>query len=337
MPPGGAAPEGQHRLGRGVHGLPERNHRLSRRLRADGDPRADRHRARHRRGRGLRHDRRLRPGDEPAGADAPAQMETRGCPVVGRAAARVRRGRPVRCRSPLYRGVRPWRRPDDGDGAGGRRGERRVAAAAQTAGEQGRESDSQTGGGWSNAAWTGTEMIYGDGNGTTEKAFTAANDVIAHEITHGVTSSTANLVYQYQPGALNESFSDVFGYFLDSEDWLIGEDLFNGEGQAIRDMQDPTKYGQPAHMKDYKNYSIRYDNGGVHINSGIPNKAAYNTITKIGKERAEKIYYRALTQYLTRQSQFSDAKSSLMQSAKDLYGDEIANQVKAAWDEVGVK
>ena len=197
--------------------------------------------------------------------------------------------------------------------------------------------DSQTGGGWSNAAWTGTEMIYGDGNGTTEKAFTAANDVIAHEITHGVTSSTANLVYQYQPGALNESFSDVFGYFLDSEDWLIGEDLFNGEGQAIRDMQDPTKYGQPAHMKDYKNYSIRYDNGGVHINSGIPNKAAYNTITKIGKERAEKIYYRALTQYLTRQSQFSDAKSSLMQSAKDLYGDEIANQVKAAWDEVGVK
>lgn len=90
-------------------------------------------------------------------------------------------------------------------------------------------------------------------------------------------------------------------------------------------------------MKDYKNYSIYYDRGGVHINSGIPNKAAYNTITKIGKEKAEKIYYRALTQYLTRQSQFKDAKSSLIQSAKDLYGDQVANDVKAAWDQVGVK
>ena len=197
--------------------------------------------------------------------------------------------------------------------------------------------DSKTGGRWSNAAWTGTEMIYGDGNGTTEKAFTAANDVIAHEITHGVTSSTANLVYQFQPGALNESFSDVFGYFVDSEDWLMGEDLFVRKGNAIRDLKDPTKYGQPAHMDDYKYYSLKIDNGGVHINSGIPNKAAYNTIIKIGKDKAEKIYYRALTKYLTRQSQFIDAKDSLVQSAKDLYGDEIANKVKEAWDEVGVK
>ena len=195
----------------------------------------------------------------------------------------------------------------------------------------------QDGSNMSNAYWNGVEMSYGDGNQTTENAFTAANDVVAHEITHGVTSSTADLVYEYQPGALNESFSDVFGYFLDSEDWLIGEDLYKTNGEAIRDMQDPTKYGQPAHMKDYKNYSIEYDNGGVHINSGIPNKAAYNTITKIGKEKAEKIYYRALTQYLTRQSQFSDAKDSLIQSAKDLYGDQVANQVKDAWNEVGVK
>ena len=189
----------------------------------------------------------------------------------------------------------------------------------------------------SNAYWNGVEMSYGDGNGTTEKAFTAANDVVAHEITHGVTSSTADLVYKFQPGALNESFSDVFGYFLDSEDWLMGEDLFTEEGQAIRDLKDPTKYGQPAHMKDYKKYRITYDNGGVHINSGIPNKAAYNTITKIGKEKAEQIYYRALTKYLTSNSQFKDAKDSLVQSAKDIYGDEIANQVMEAWNEVGVK
>lgn len=189
----------------------------------------------------------------------------------------------------------------------------------------------------SNAYWNGVEMSYGDGNKTTENAFTAANDVVAHEITHGVTSSSADLVYQYQPGALNESFSDVFGYFVDSDDWQMGEDLYKTPGEAIRDLQDPTKHGQPANMKDYKNYSIRYDRGGVHINSGIPNKAAYNTITKIGKEKAEKIYYRALTQYLTRQSQFKDAKSSLVQSAKDLYGDQVANDVKAAWDQVGVK
>ncbi|KKY02898.1 MULTISPECIES: M4 family metallopeptidase [Paraclostridium] len=197
--------------------------------------------------------------------------------------------------------------------------------------------DPEYGGNWSNAAWTGAEMIYGDGDQKTENSFTAANDVIAHEITHGVTSSSADLVYQYQPGALNESFSDVFGYFVDSDDWQMGEDLYKTPGEAIRDLQDPTKHGQPANMKDYKNYSIYYDRGGVHINSGIPNKAAYNTITKIGKEKAEKVYYRALTQYLTRQSQFKDAKSSLIQSAKDLYGDQVANDVKAAWDQVGVK
>lgn len=196
--------------------------------------------------------------------------------------------------------------------------------------------DPDYGGSWSNAAWTGAEMIYGDGDQKTENAFTAADDVVAHEITHGVTSSTADLVYKFQPGALNESFSDVFGYFVDSEDWTMGEDLYKTPGEAIRDLQNPTKYGQPAHMKNYKNYSINYDRGGVHINSGIPNKAAYNTITKLGKEKSEQIYYRALTQYLTPQSQFSDAKSSLIQSAKDLYGDKEANDVKAAWDEIGV-
>jgi Zn-dependent metalloprotease len=194
--------------------------------------------------------------------------------------------------------------------------------------------DPTYGGSWSNAAWTGAEMIYGDGNQITENAFTAANDVVAHEITHGVTTSTADLVYEYQPGALNESFSDVFGYFVDDEDWTMGENLYKTPGKAMRDLQNPTKYGQPAHMNNYKIYS--YDHGGVHINSGIPNKAAYNTITKLGKQKAEKIYYRALTQYLTPQSQFTDAKSSLIQSAKDLYGDKEANDIKAAWNEVGV-
>ncbi|MDU6248230.1 MAG: M4 family metallopeptidase, partial [Paeniclostridium sordellii] len=124
--------------------------------------------------------------------------------------------------------------------------------------------------------------------------------------------------------------------FVDSDDWTMGEDLYKTPNTAIRDLKEPKKYNQPEHMNEYKNYSINYDRGGVHINSGIPNKAAYNTITKLGKEKAEKIYYRALTKYLTRQSDFSDASHALTQSAKDLYGDKEANDVQAAWNEVGV-
>ena len=116
----------------------------------------------------------------------------------------------------------------------------------------------------------------------------------------------------------------------------MGEDLYKTPNTAIRDLKEPKKYNQPEHMNEYKNYSINYDRGGVHINSGIPNKAAYNTITKLGKEKAEKIYYRALTKYLTRQSDFSDASHALTQSAKDLYGDKEANDVQAAWNEVGI-
>ncbi|WP_373598686.1 M4 family metallopeptidase [Paraclostridium bifermentans] len=194
----------------------------------------------------------------------------------------------------------------------------------------------ETGKSWSNAAWTGTEMIYGDGNKTTENPFTAADDVVAHEITHGVTSSTANLIYMYEPGALNESFSDVFGYFVDSEDWTMGEDLYKAPNTAMRDLKEPRKYNQPQHMDEYKFLSIDYDRGGVHINSGIPNKAAYNTITKLGKEKAEKVYYRALTKYLTRLSDFSEASQALAQSARDLYGEDAAKQVETSWNEVGV-
>ncbi|MDK2564187.1 M4 family metallopeptidase [Romboutsia sedimentorum] len=190
---------------------------------------------------------------------------------------------------------------------------------------------------WSNAAWTGAEMIYGDGDQVTENSFTAANDVVAHEITHGVTSSSADLVYRFQPGALNESFSDVFGYFVDSEDWLMGEDLYKAPDTAIRSLKDPKLYGQPDNMKNYKNYSINYDRGGVHINSGIPNKAAYNTINKLGKEKSEQIYYRALTKYLTSTSNFLETSKALSQSAKDLYGTTESLAVTQAWRAVGVE
>ena len=196
--------------------------------------------------------------------------------------------------------------------------------------------DPETGGNWSNAAWTGAEMIYGDGNPKTEYPFSAADDVVAHEITHGVTSATADLVYEFQPGALNESFSDVFGYFVDHEDWTMGEDLYKAPNTAMRSLKEPRKYNQPDHMRNYLNLSINTDYGGVHINSGIPNKAAYNTITKLGKEKSEQIYYRALTKYLTRQSNFSEANRALIQSAKDLYGAQEASVVKQAWSAVGV-
>ena len=191
---------------------------------------------------------------------------------------------------------------------------------------------------YNNAFWNGSQMVYGDGDGSTFRELSGAKDVVAHEITHAVTERTAGLQYQYQSGALNESFSDVFGYFLDTGDYLMGEDVYTPgvSGDALRSLSNPAKYGQPEHMNDYLNTSA--DNGGVHTNSGIPNKAFYNTVTSIGNTKAEKIYYRALTVYLTPTSDFSYARASLLQSAADLYGSGSStyNAVKSAWDSVGV-
>uniref|UniRef100_UPI0005CEB492 M4 family metallopeptidase n=1 Tax=Bacillus cereus TaxID=1396 RepID=UPI0005CEB492 len=154
-----------------------------------------------------------------------------------------------------------------------------------------------------------------------------------------VTQYSAGLEYWGQSGALNESFSDVFGYFLDPDDWDCGEDLFTSQfsGQALRSLSYPEKYGQPSHMN---NYQYTYDdNGGVHYNSGIPNKAAYFTINAIGKEKAEQIYYRALTVYLTPTSEFRQARAALLQSALDFdcyYNWGTYHAVANAWNQVGV-
>ncbi|WP_186579888.1 M4 family metallopeptidase [Aquibacillus kalidii] len=178
---------------------------------------------------------------------------------------------------------------------------------------------------YNNAFWNGSQMVYGDGDGTTFSPLSGALDVIAHELTHAVTESTANLVYQNQPGALNESMSDVFGTIVEAYDgdmdWLMGEDVYTPgtRGDGLRSMKDPTLYNQPAHMNNYVNTTA--DNGGVHTNSGIPNKAFYNIATKIGLDKSGKIYYRALTTYLTSQSDFADARSALLQAANDLYGE----------------
>ncbi|MCA0971186.1 M4 family metallopeptidase [Halobacillus litoralis] len=193
---------------------------------------------------------------------------------------------------------------------------------------------------YNNAAWTGNQMIYGDGDGSTFTYLSGADDIVAHELTHAVTDTTAELIYENQSGALNESFSDVFGYFVDSEDWLMGEDVYTPgvSGDALRSLSNPNAYNQPDHMDEYQNLpnTEAGDWGGVHINSGIPNKAAYYTINSLGMAQSEQIYYRALTVYLTPSSNFTSAKAALEQSAQDLYGSSAASAVTQAWNNVGV-
>ena len=201
-----------------------------------------------------------------------------------------------------------------------------------------------------NAFWNGTQMVYGDGDGVQSVALSGGLDVIAHEMTHAVDEYEANLVYENQPGALNESMSDVFGTLVEfyaqssKADYLIGEDIWTPKtsGDALRSMADPAKYGDPAHMNNYVYASNTQagDWGGVHTNSGIPNKAFYLTATNsaIGTAKAEQIYYRALCNYMTSSTNFSAAKANLAQAAADLYGAGSAevNAVNSAWAAVGV-
>jgi Zn-dependent metalloprotease len=220
--------------------------------------------------------------------------------------------------------------------------------------------------GYDNAFWNGTQMVYGDGDENLPEAerlfnrFTKSLDVIGHELTHGVTQHTADLVYLGQPGALNESFSDVFGVLVvqrklnqaaTAADWLVGSELFteNVAGSGIRSMKAPgTAYDdpvlgkdpQPAHMDDYVNTSS--DNGGVHINSGIPNHAFYRAATELGGfawEQAGTIWYRTLTDArLTSQASFQQAASLTFTVAGELFGAGSAQQtaVVNGWNAVGI-
>lgn len=166
---------------------------------------------------------------------------------------------------------------------------------------------------YANAFWDGTQMVYGDNF--------PVRDVVAHELTHAVTERTAALEYRWQSGALNESFSDIFGAMVDRDDWLMGEDLPSsalGGREAIRDLEDPTRFGQPAHTDDW--VETCSDNEGVHTNSGITNKAYYNSATTIGKAAAERIFYRTLITYLGVSSSLEDARAGALQAATDLYG-----------------
>jgi Zn-dependent metalloprotease len=184
-----------------------------------------------------------------------------------------------------------------------------------------------------NAFWNGKQMTYGDGM--------PVKDVAAHELTHAVTENSVQggLEYRWQSGALNESMSDIFGAMVDREDWLMGEDLpasVLGGKEAIRDLANPKRFGQPDHANGW--VKTCSDNEGVHINSGIPNKAYYNIATAIGKDKAEKIFYRALTTYFRTQSSLEDARAAALQAATDLYGATSAeyNSVRDGFNAVGL-
>ncbi|MEV4741463.1 M4 family metallopeptidase [Streptomyces sp. NPDC049555] len=214
--------------------------------------------------------------------------------------------------------------------------------------------------GYDNAFWDGEQMVFGDGDGDLFLDFTIPVDVIGHELTHGVTQHTANLEYYGQSGALNESVSDVFGSLIkqyalgqstDQADWLIGAGLLGpgvDKGAALRSMKAPgTAYQddvlgtdpQPATMEHYVRTSR--DNGGVHINSGIPNHAFYLLATALGGnawERAGRIWYQTLTGgELASDADFAAFARLTVASARTLYGEGDAVQaVLKAWSQVGV-
>lgn len=212
---------------------------------------------------------------------------------------------------------------------------------------------------YANAFWDGEQMAYGDGDGRVFVRFTKALDVVAHELTHGVVTHTANLDYQDEPGALNEHFADVFGLLVKQwrkkqtvkqADWLIGDELlvksptrralrsFAAPGAAYVNDPDIGTDPQPAHMKN--KYTGPDDYGGVHINSGIPNHAFYLAAMAMGGrawEKAGKIWYQALLT-LSPKTHFTAAARATVDRAAALFGPRGSETaaVKAAWKSVGV-
>lgn len=192
---------------------------------------------------------------------------------------------------------------------------------------------------YNNAFWNGSVMTYGDGDSTRFYPLTSI-DVCGHEIAHAVTTNSANLVYRYESGALNESFSDIFGNAIEAFakptkfDWAIGEDI-TPNGTGIRNMKTPNSKRHPDSYKGTYWRTGTADNGGVHSNSGVQNhwfyllchggvgtndKSEIYRVDSIGMAKAEKIAYRNLSVYLTRSSQYADARLFAIQAAQDLYG-----------------
>ena len=199
-----------------------------------------------------------------------------------------------------------------------------------------------------NAFWNGAFVAFGDGSNAFSP-LAGALDVAAHEMTHGVIERTVNLAYRFESGALNESFADVFAAMVDRDDWRLGEDIVRSRffpSGAMRDMADPNNGGsrgdrfwQPSHMDEFVSLDITQDNGGVHINSGIPNRACFLIAEAIGRDKTEQIYYRVLDgRYLNTQATFVDMRLAAERAAADLYGEggDETRAVAAAFDAVGV-
>jgi len=214
---------------------------------------------------------------------------------------------------------------------------------------------------YNNAFWNGSQMVYGDGDGSTFICLSRDLDVVGHELTHGVTDFTADLVYSYESGALNEATSDIMAAAIEAwieggvnaNTWKIGEDIYTPgtAGDALRYMDNPTADGQ-----SYDYYPERYtgtaDNGGVHLNSGIANLFFYllseggthprgktsTVVSGVGINDAAAIWYRALTVYMGPNTTFAEAREFTTQAAEDLFGagSNHATQVGNGWTAVGV-
>ncbi|WP_344257174.1 protealysin inhibitor emfourin [Terrabacter carboxydivorans] len=213
---------------------------------------------------------------------------------------------------------------------------------------------------YDNAFWDGSQMVFGDGDGVIFERFTKSLDVIGHELAHGVTEHTAGLLYQGQSGALNESVSDVFGVLVKQKalgqsaaeaDWLVGPDLLNPsvKGRALRDMRNPgTAYDDPRLGKDPQPADMAHyvdtqdDNGGVHINSGIPNRAFVLAAEAIGGnawEGAGAIWYAVLSgDGIKADCDFATFAGLTVAAAGTTHGDGSSQQdaVRSAWEQVGV-
>jgi len=213
---------------------------------------------------------------------------------------------------------------------------------------------------YENAFWNGEQMVFGDGDGEVFQRFTRSLDVIAHELAHGVIEAEAGLVYYNQSGALNESVSDVFGvltkqYVLRQTaaeaDWLVGADLLTEriQGRALRSMAEPGsayddpllgKDPQPGHMRDF--IDTRDDNGGVHLNSGIPNRAFYLAASAIGGyawETAGQVWYDTLCdRALGNDADFGAFAALTVAHAERRFGAQSgqARSIAQAWSDVGV-
>jgi thermolysin len=216
---------------------------------------------------------------------------------------------------------------------------------------------------YNNAFWNGSYMTYGDGDGVRFSPLVTL-DICGHEMQHGVTERTANLVYSGESGALNESWSDVFGALLEryvrgqsTNTWRIGEQSYTPgtAGDALRYMDNPHAASNAGYTADDDpdHYSERYtgtaDSGGVHVNSGISNKVFYllavggthhrgGSMTGIGADAAGKIWYRALTSYMTSSTNFRGARTATLNAAAALYGTGSTNYnaVAQAWTLCGV-